>query len=188
MSYDREIDLPFDVLRLDGYTYVVPHGIPIKTEPLIKAGVDRISLVNRNVTVGPQDLENIPEEELVAHQLFPVDEYLSVKANPPIVTRFSNALLELLGITIEAIYDYYSEANQRILNVDPSQLSISKGKLVIGEIPSDPMMIVWTGASFVVMPTSARVVAPEVAVEEVEGSIAGGKFRCKYGMLDMLQR
>lgn len=187
MSYDREIDIPFDVLRLDDLTYVVPHGIPVKTDPLIKAGVDRISLVNRNVTVAPA----IPEdttEELVSHPLFPVDEFLSVKANPPMLVRFSNALLDLLGFTIEAIYDYYSEANQKILNVDPSQLSIARGRLVIGEIPAEPMMIVWTGAGFVVVPTSTKLVSPEVAVEEVEGSIAGGQFRCKYGMLDVIRR
>ena len=187
MSYDREIDIPFDVLRLDDYTYVVPHGIPIKTEPLIKAGVDRISLVNRNVTVGPADPGDTTEE-FASHPLFPADEYLSVKANPPMLTRFSNGLLDLLGMTIEVIYDYFSEANQRILNVEPSQLSISKGRLVIGEIPAEPMMIIWTGTSFVVVPTSTRLVPPEVTVEEVDGSIAGGQFRCKYGMLDIVRR
>jgi hypothetical protein len=187
LSYDREVDIPFDVLRLDDFTYVVPHGLPIKTEPLIRAGVDRISLVNRNVTVGVANAEDITEE-YVSHPLFPADEYLQVKATPPMLVRFSNKLLEVLGITIEVIYDYFSEANQRILNVEPSQLSIARGKLVIGEIPSEPMMIVWTGATFVVSPTSTKLVPPEVAVEEVEGSIAGSQFRCKYGMLDIVRR
>lgn len=186
-SYDREVEIPFDVIRLDDLTYVVPHGIQIKTEPLIRAGVERISLVNRNVTVGPPNAEDITEE-YVPHPLFPVDEYLQVKATPPMLTRYSNRLLEVLGITIEVIYDYYSEANQRILNVEPSQLSIARGKLVIGEISSEPMMIVWTGSSFVVSPTSTKLVSPEVSVEEVEGSITGGQFRCKYGMLDIVRR
>lgn len=187
MSYEHEVEIPFDVLRLDDYTYVVPHGIPIKTEPLIRAGVFKISLVNRNVTVGPPDPEDIitPTD---AHPLFPVDEFLSVKSNPPILTRFSNKLLELLGITIEVIYDYYSEANERILNVDPSQLSIARGRLMIGQVPDEPMMVVWTGAGFVVVPTSTSLVASEEAVEEIEGSIAGSKFRCKYGMLDIVRR
>jgi hypothetical protein len=186
MSYEHEVEIPFDVIRLDDYTYVVPHGIPIKTEPLIRAGVFKISLVNRNVTVGPPDSEDTTEPT-EAHPLFPVDEFLSVKSNPPILTRFSNKLLELLGITIEAIYDYYSEANDRILNVDPSQLTISRGRIIIGEVPDEPMMVVWTGAGFVVVPTSTRLVPPEEAVEEVDGSIAGGQFRCKYGMLDIIR-
>jgi hypothetical protein len=122
------------------------------------------------------------------HPLFPVDEFLSVRSNPPVLTRYSKKLLELLGITIEAIYDYYSEANQKILNVDPSQLSISTGKIVIGETSSEPMMVVWTGSSFVVAPTSTRLVATEEAVEEIDGSIASNKFRCKYGMLDIVRR
>lgn len=187
MSFEREIDIPFDVLRLDDYTYVVPHGLPIKTEPLIKAGVDRISLANRNVTVGPVAQEN-ENEEMVSHPLFPADEFLSIKVNPPVLTRFSNDLLELLGITIESIHDYYSAANPKILNVEPSQLSIAKGKLVVGEISSEPMQVVWTGTTFVVTPTSIKLIPPEVAVEEVEGSIAGGQFRCKYGMLDIIRR
>jgi hypothetical protein len=181
------VEIPFDILRLDDYTYVVPHGIPIKTEPLIRAGVSRISLVNRNVTVGPPDAE-APTTPTDAHTLFPVDEFLSVKSNPPALTRFSNKLLELLGITIEVIYDYYSEANQKILNVDPSQLTISMGKLMIGQVSNEPMMIVWTGAGFVVTPVSTRLNALEEAIEEIDGSIAGNKFRCKYGMLDIVRR
>lgn len=187
MSFEHEVEMPFDILRLDDYTYAVPHGIPIKTEPLISAGVFKISLVNRNVTVGPPDSESdtAPTD---AHALFPADEFLLVKSNPPLLTRFSNKLLEVLGITIEVIYDYYSEANQKILNVDPSQLSISRGRLVIGEVPDEPMMIVWTGSDFIVAPTSTRLFEQEEAVEEIDGSIAGSKFRCKYGMLDVVRR
>jgi len=181
------MDIPFDILKLDEYTYLVPHGLPIKTELLLKAGVDKISLVNRNVTVVPLD-PNDTETSFDNHPLFPADEFLSVSGAPPILTRFSNKLLQLLGMTIEVIYDFYSQADQRIFDVDPSQLSISKGRLCIGETPSEQMIIVWTGAGFVVAPASTRLVPPEEAVEEVEGSITGSKFRCKYGMLDILRR
>jgi hypothetical protein len=187
LSYDREVDIPFDVLRLDDYIYLVPHGISIQAETLVRAGVVNISLVNRNVTVGPLE----PDETIDnsdAHPLFPVDEFLAVKSVPPILTRFSHKLLQVLGITMEVIYNYYSESNQKILNVEPSQLSIAKGRLLIGEAPSEPMMIVWTGAGFVVVPSSTPLVSQEEAVEEAEGSIAGGKFWCKYGMLDILRR
>ena len=187
MSYDREIDIPFDVLRLDDYTYLAPHGISIQAETLVRAGVDRISLVNRNVTVGPLDPDE-PINDSDAHPLFPVDEFLSVKSVPPLLTRFSYKLLQVLGITMEVIYNYYSESNKKILNVEPSQLSIARGRLVIGEASSEPMMIVWTGAGFVVVPSSTPLISQEEAVEEAEGSITGGKFRCKYGMLDIVRR
>ena len=187
MSYDREIEIPFDVLRLDDLTYLVPHGIPIKAETLVRAGVDKISLVNRNITVGPLDPDDTTTV-LDSHPIFPTDEFLSVKSVPPIITRYSKKLLQLLGITIEVIYDYYSESNKKVLNVEPSQLSISKGRLIIGEASSEPMMIVWTGAGFIVVPSSTKLVSSEKAVEEVEGSITGGKFRCKYGMLDIVRR
>ncbi|NMA51928.1 MAG: hypothetical protein GX949_02825 [Peptococcaceae bacterium] len=197
MSFDYEIDIPFDVIRLDKHAYLVPHGIPIKTEPLIKIGVDRITLVNRNVTVGlpSTDEERDKREEVIgsdrdftSHPLFPADEYLEVRANPPIIVRFSNKLLETLGITMEVIYDYYSASNERILNVDPSQLTISRGKLMIGKASTEPMMIVWTGSRFVIMPTSTKLAEDEVAVEEVDGAVASGMFRCKYGMIEIVTR
>ena len=196
MSFDYEIDIPFDVIRLDKHAYVVPHGIPIKTEPLIKMGVDRITLVNRNVTVGlpstdeeRDQKENIgTDRDFTSHPLFPADEYLEVRATPPILVRFSNKLLEALGITMEVIYDYYSAADERLLNVDPSQLTISRGKLMIGKASSEPMMIVWNGTKFVIMPTSTKLAENEVAVEEVEGAVASGMFSCKYGLIEIVTR
>lgn len=200
MSFDYEIDIPFDVIRLDKHAYVVPHGIPIRTEPLIKIGVDRITLVNRNVTVGlPSTAEEREQKEgligtvgadreFTSHPLFPADEYLEVRATPPILVRFSNKLLETLGITMEVIYDYYSATNERLLSVDPSQLTISRGKLMIGKASTEPMMIVWTGSRFVIMPTSAKLAENEVAVEEVDGAVASGMFRCKYGMIEIVTR
>lgn len=187
LSYDREIQIPFDILKLDGYTYLVPHGIPIQVEILVKAGVDKVSLVNRNVTVDPLAPDDAATS-LDSHPLFPTDEFLSGPGVPPILTRFSSKLLQLLGITMEVLYDYYSQANERILDVDPSQLSISKGRLCIGETPSEQMVIVWTGAGFAVVPSSTQLVPPEEAVEEAVGSITGNKFRCKYGMLDIIRR
>ncbi len=187
MFYDREVEIPFDVLRLDDYTYVVPHGIRVDTETLVKTGVKKISLVNRNVTVGLPD----PDETttpLDSHPLFPTDEFLAVKSVDPILTRFSNKLLKLLGMTIEVIYDYFFEANQKILDIDPSQLSISKGRLIIGEKPAEQMNIVWTGDGFVIIPASSKLVPPEEVVIEVEGSITGSQFRCKYGILNIIRR
>lgn len=186
MSYDREIEIPFDVLKLDDYTYVVPHGIRVDTETLVKAGVVKISLVHRNVTVGPPGHDETALSD--SHPLFPADEFLLVKGADSVLTRFSNKLLQLLGMTIEVIFDYFSEANQQILNVDPSQLSISAGRLIIGEVPAEQMNIVWTGADFVVAPASSKLVPPEETVVEIEGSITGGQFRCKYGILNIMRR
>ena len=186
MSYDREIEIPFDVLKLDDYTYVVPHGIRVDTETLVKAGVVKISLVHRNVTVGPPGHDETALSD--SHPLFPADEFLLVKGVEPLLTRFSNKLLQLLGMTIEVLYDYFSEANEQILNVDPSQLSISKGRLIIGEVPAEQMNIVWTGADFVVVPASTKLLPSEEVVMKAEGSITGGQFRCKYGMLNILLR
>jgi len=188
LSYGRELDIPFDMLELDKYTYLVPHGIPIKTEVLVKAGVDKISLVNRNITVAPLERDSavVPFD---SHPLFPTDEFLLLpNVTPIVITRLSWKLLQVLEITMETIYEFYSKSNQKLLEIDPSQLSISKGKLCIGETSSEPMVIVWTGASFVVAPSSIKLVPPEEVVEEAVGSITGGKFRCKYGMLDIMQR
>jgi len=187
LSYGSELYIPLDVLKLDEYTYLVPHGIPIKTEALVKAGVVKISLMNRNVTVAPLE-RDAAVTSLDSHPLFPTDEFLSVTGVTPIITRFSNKLLQVLGITMEIIYDFYSQANQKLLEVDPSQLIISKGKLCIGETPSEQMAIVWTGVGFVVIPSSIKLVPPEEVVEEAVGSITGNKFRCKYGMLDIIRR
>jgi len=187
LFYTREIDIPFDVLKLDGYTYLVPHGIPIETERLVKAGVAKISLVNRNVTVAPLDAHD-NEASFDSHPLFPADEFLKVSGSSGMVTRYSKELLRLLDITMEVFYDYYSQANEEMQDIDPSQLSISKGKLRIGEMPSEEMMIVWTGTGFVVIPSSTKLAPPEEAVEEAVGTITGNKFRCKYGMLDIIRR
>ena len=187
MSYEREAEIPFDILRLDDFTYLVPHGIRIETEILVRAGVVKMSLVNRNVTVGPAQHDE-PVETLGYHPLFPVDEFLTVKSVDPILTRYSQKLLELLGITIETIYEHFFEANQKMLDIDPSQLSISKGRLIFGEIVGEQMNIVWTGKSFVAAPASAKLLPPEETVMEIEGSIVGGQFRCKYGMLEIIHR
>jgi len=186
LSYGRELDIPLDVLELDKYTYLVPHGIPIKTELLVKAGVEKISLINRNITVTP--LEHDAGAAFDSHPLFPTDEFLLIPGVTPIVTRFSSQLLQVLGITIETIYEFYSQSNHKLLDVDPSLLSISKGKLCIGETPSEQMVIVWTGAGFVVVPASLKLLPQEEVVEEAVGSITGSKFRCKYGMLDIIRR
>jgi len=187
LSYGRELDMPLDVLLLDDYTYLVPHGIPIETEVLVKAGVVKISMVNRNITVTPLE-PDVSVAAIDSHSLFPTDEFLSVAGVNPLVTRFSHKLLEVLGITMETIYDFYSKSNQQLLEVDPSQLSISKGKLCFGEASTEEMVIVWTGANFVVAPTSIKLVPPEEVVEEAVGSITGNQFRCKYGMLEIMRR
>lgn len=186
MSYAHEVEIPFDVLKLDDYTYVVPHGIRVDTETLVKAGVDTISLINRNVTVGPPDHDEVASFD--SHPLFPADEFLLVKGVDSVLTRFSNKLLQILGMTIEVIFDYFSESNQQILNIDPSQLSISRGRLIIGEVPAEQMNIVWTGADFVVVPASSKLMPPEETVVEIEGSITGSQFRCKYGLVNILRR
>lgn len=154
---------------------------------LVKFGVIKISLVNRNITAAPLERDTNPTT-YDSHPLFPTDEFLSVPGNPPIVTRFSGKLLEVLGITMERIYEFYSKANQKLLEVDPSLLSISKGRLCIGETPAENMSIVWTGAGFVVIPSSSKLVPPEEVVEEAEGTVTGNRFRCKYGMLDIIRR
>jgi hypothetical protein len=153
----------------------------------VKAGVVKISLVNRNVTVAQLE-SDVAVASFDSHPLFPTDEFLSIPGVTPIVTRFSDKLLQVLGITMETIHEFYSKANQKLLEIDPSQLSISKGKLCIGETPSEQMAIVWTGAGFVVVPSSIKLVPPEEVVEEAVGSIIGSKFRCKYGMLDIMRR
>ena len=187
MSYGRELDIPFDVLELDKYTYLVPHGILIETELLVKAGVIKISLVHRNVIVTALE-RDAAVASFDSHPLFPTDEFLATLGVKPIVTRFSSQLLQVLGITMETIFEFYSQSNQKLLEVDPSQLSISKGKLCIGETPSEQMDIVWTGSGFVVVPSSIKLVPPEEVVEEAVGSITGNKFRCKYGILDIIRR
>ena len=189
MSYEREIDIPFDVLRLDELTYVVPHGLRVDTELLIRAGVVNISLVNRNVTAGPLlGDEDTAETELESHPSFPADEFLSIKGIASEPVRFSNKLLLILGMTIEKIFEHFFEANQKLLNIDPSQLSIAKGKLIFGLYSNEQMNIVWTGNSFLVAAASTELQTNEEIVVEVEGSIVGGQFRCKYGMLEILRR
>ena len=148
--------------------------------------MDNISLVNRNVTVGPADSD--ASASFDSHPLFPADELLSVKSVNPKLVRYSNELLKLLGMTIEVIYDHFSEANEKIQQIDPTQLSISRGRLIIGEVPHEDMNIVWTGRSFVVIPAAAKLLPSEQVVVEAEGSITGGQFRCKYGMLNILRR
>lgn len=187
LSYGRELDIPLDVLQLDEYTYLVPHGIPIQTEALVKAGVVKISLVSRNVTVAPLEWD-AAEGSYDSHRLFPTDEFLSITGATPIVSRFSSKLLEVLGITMETMYEFYSQSNQQLLEIDPSLLTISKGKLCIGETPSEQMVIIWNGTGFVVVPSSIKLMPSEEVVEEAVGSITGSKFRCKYGMLDIIRR
>jgi hypothetical protein len=188
VSYERELDIPFDVIRLDDRTYVVPHGLRIDTELLIRAGVVNISLVNRNITAGPLIINDEEAPELDSHPQFPADEFLSVKGIAAEPVRFSYKLLQLLGMTIERIFEHFFEANQKLLNIDPSQLSIAKGKLIFGEYATEQMNVVWTGDSFFVAPASTKLLSSEELVVEIEGSIVGGQFRCKYGMLDILRR
>lgn len=184
MHFEREIDMPFDVISLDGFTYMLPHGIRIKTEPLIKAGIDKIKLISRNIFVNySQENEDKIFED---HPILPVDEYLMAPGVPPVAVRFSKRLLDILGITIETIYEYYSSSDDRLKEIDPSQLSISKGKLCIGETLSDPMMVVWNGVYFCIMPKTSKLKPSEEAVEDITGSLIGNKFRCKYGIFDVI--
>ena len=184
MFYEREIEIPFDVLNIDGFAYLVPHGLPVKVEPLIEAGIEKVSLLNRNVTVKPVD-SSIKCETLECHPLLPTEEYLSIVGAEKIITRYSVALLDLLDMTIEALYDFYSLHDKRLVDLDSSLLTISKGRLCIGDRPEEQMVIVWTGADFVVAPLSLKLSRNETAVEEIEGAITGNRFRCKYGMLDI---
>jgi hypothetical protein len=187
LSYDRVFVMPFDVLSLDGFPYLVPHGFPVDTELLIAEGVYQIVLTNRNVTVVIPDDPKKPDE-VEAHPVLPVDEVLAVPSVPPVLTLFSFKLLEVLGITIEVVYDYYARANKSLLEVDPSQLYISSGRLWVGMTPDEPMVIVWNDSTYVVMPSSTEFSAREMVVEEAAGSIVGNKFRCKYGVLDISRR
>jgi hypothetical protein len=187
MFYEREIDIPFDVLDLDGFSYLIPHGLPLEVEPLLGIGIDSINLTNRNVTVGPIDSWS-RKKSYDCHPALPSEEFLTIAGTNSTVTRYSTKLLDLLGMTIEALYDFYAVSDRRIMELEPSQLSISKGRLCIGEIPSEQMMVVWTGSDFIVAPSSLKLSAHETAVEEIEGSITGSKFRCKYGMLDIKRK
>jgi hypothetical protein len=184
MFYENEIDIPFDVLSIDDYSYLVPHGLPLEVEPLISSGVGNVMITNRNVTVAPVDSWS-RKKTFDSHPVLPVDEYLTITGTNDTVTRYSIRLLDMLGMTIDSLYDFYSISDKRLMDLDPSQLSISGGKLLIGEIPSEKMVVVWSGTDFVAAPASAKLAGHEEAVEEIEGALTGGRFRCKYGMLEI---
>ena len=183
MSYDTEIEIPFDVYDLDGFNYLVPHGLYIMADPIIKAGIFKIEVANRNVTVSPMTGKDA-EKKYEAHPKLPADEFLFIAGTWDRVVIFSNKLLEIIDIDIDAIYNFYSKYDKRLEEVDVSQLKIKNGRLCIGDRATEDMHVVWTGNDFIVTKVSAKLEAGEVPAVEVDGSIAGKKFRCKYGMLD----
>lgn len=183
MSYETEIDIPFDILDLDGYKYLVPHGLPLKAEPLLEAGIHEIALSNRNVTVNAAAAQRNPPPEF--HPQLPVDEVLEISGAGELIAGFSNRLLEILGMSIEAISGFFSKSDERIAGVSADQLSISKGRLCIGCRPTEEMSIVWTGYGFVVSPSADKVGRNESRVCSIDGTVTGGKFRCKYGNMEI---
>lgn len=180
MNYDSEIEIPFDVLDLDGYMYLVPHGLHIEVDPLIAAGIFNIEIANRNITVSPAD----DKKKEKAHAKLPADEFLLISGTWDKIVIYSSALLEILGITIDTMFNFYSKFDKRLEEVDPTQLAVRMGRLCIGNRPDEDMVIVWTGHDFIVKPAKAKLPSGEVSVVPIEGSITGMKFRCKYGMLD----
>ena len=183
MSYDTEIEIPFDVFDLDGFNYLVPHGLNISAEPIIKAGVFEIEIANRNVTVSPITGKDA-EKKREAHPKLPATEFLLISGTWDRVVIFSEKLLNILDIDIDTIYSFYSKYDKRLEEVDATQLTIKNGRLCIGTKATEDMHIVWTGRDFIVTKASAKLEQGETAVVEVDGSITGKKFRCKYGMLD----
>ena len=183
MSYDTEIEIPFDVFDLDGFNYLVPHGLHISAEPIIKAGIFEIEIANRNVTVSPITGKDA-EKKYEAHPKLPATEFLLISGTWDRVVIFSDKLLEVLDMDIDTIFNFYAKYDKRLEEVDATQLVIRNGRLCIGNKPTENMHIVWTGRDFIVTTASAKLEPGEVAVVEVDGSIAGKKFRCKYGMLD----
>ena len=183
MSYDSEIEIPFDVLSLDGYNYLVPHGLRISTEPIIAAGVFEIEIANRNVTVSPITGKDA-EKKHEAHPKLPATEFLLISGTWDRVVIFSNKLLDILDMDIDAIYNFYSKYDKRLEEVDATQLTVKNGRLCIGTKATEDMHVVWTGRDFIVTKVSAELGPEDVSVVEVDGSITGKKFRCKYGMLD----
>ncbi|MCL2025773.1 MAG: hypothetical protein FWG92_03095 [Leptospirales bacterium] len=183
MSYDTEIEIPFDVFDLDGFNYLIPHGLHISAEPLIKAGIFEMEMANRNVTVSPITGKDA-EKKYEAHAKLPATEFLLISGTWDRVVIFSEKLLEILDMDIDTIYKFYSKYDKRLEDVDVSQLSIKNGRLCIGNKATEDMHVVWTGRDFIVTKVSAKLAPEEVAVVWVDGAIAGKKFRCKYGMLD----
>ena len=183
MNYDSEIEIPFDVLDLDGFLYIVPHGLHIDSEPIIKAGVFNLEISNRNITVSPMFAED-QKKKYDAHPKLPADEFLLISGTWDKVVIYSSALLNLLGMTIDAMFKFYSKFDKRLEEVDPTQITVKKGRLCIGNRAVEDMVVVWTGRDFIVKPAKASLTGAEVSVVPVEGSITGTKFRCKYGMLD----
>ncbi|MDR3237978.1 MAG: hypothetical protein LBT84_05695 [Spirochaetia bacterium] len=183
MSYDNEIEIPFDVLDMDGFLYLVPHGLHISSEPIIKSGIFELEIANRNVTVTPMAGKDA-EKKYEAHPKLKADEFLFISGTWDKPVIFSKQLLEILDMTIEAIYKFYSKYDKRLEDVDPEQLVIKNGRLCIGNRPTDDMVVVWNGNDFIVTAAAAKLGPNDVSVVEVDGAITGKKFRCKYGMLD----
>lgn len=183
LSYDNELEIPFDVLRLDGFDYGVPHGLHLSSEAILKEGVFELELVNRNVTLSP-----LFEQDKTKHygslSFLPADEFLLISGTRDRVVIYSSKLLNILGMTVEAMYNFYSKYDKRLDDVDPSQITVERGRMCIGSIAQEEMIIVWTGADFIVTPAAGKLRDGERAVITVEGALTAKKFRCKYGMLD----
>lgn len=180
LNYDSEIEIPFDVLDLDGFMYLVPHGLHIEADPIIKAGVFRLEMANRNITVSPVDMQKKYE----THPKLPADEFFYISGTWDQVVIYSTALLNTLDITIESMYNFYSKFDKRLEDVDPSQLTVRNGCLCIGNKATEDMVVVWTGHDFIVTPAKSKLPNGEISVTAIDGSVTGNKFRCKYGMLD----
>jgi len=190
MAYERSVDVPIDVLYLDGRNYMIPGGLEIKVEPLIKAGVKKIQLSYRNVSLVPYEgqkkmtskVTDMKSDIVDAHPLFPVDEVLVIPANNTVVL-YSKKLFETMNITFEGLLSMYAENNPWIREIDPSQLSFGNGKLQIGEASNEALKVVWDGREFYAMPLLSPVPDGCEAVVEVNGAVIEDRLRCKYGML-----
>jgi hypothetical protein len=98
MFYEREIDIPFDVLDIDGFAYLVPHGLPVKVEPLLDVGVENVSLLNRNVTVIPVETTGNCEY-LNCHPLISTDDIPVIFRSKIRWYQVLNLALGILGMT-----------------------------------------------------------------------------------------
>lgn len=183
LSFDNELEIPFDVLKMDGFDYAVPHGLHVSAEIILKQGVFELELVNRNVTLSPI-LGKDAEKKRECLKAFPADEYLFISGTFDRAVIYSTKLLDSLGMTVEAMYNFYSKYDKRLEDVDVSQITVNHGRMCIGSIATEEMLVVWTGEDFIVTPADAQIREGEVKVVKVEGAIAAKKFRCKYGMLD----
>lgn len=184
MSYERSINVPMDVLNVDDYLFMVPNGISLKVEPLLKAGVKSVTLAYRNVSLTSYSKQQASLQQITPHPLFPVTEVWFLMSRNKVVF-YSQDFLELLGLTFENLHMMYAEDNPWIRDIDYSQLSFSDGKLQIGEAISEEMMIVWTGEEFVAMPMSAKLPEGAETVAPVKGNMVEGILRCKYGMIPL---